>query len=206
MTGISLHLLVRDEADLLPVLLTHLRGWVDEMVIVDTGSKDASYSIAKAYTQKAYRYLFPRPADAPLDFSAARNFALGAVTKPWVLQVDADEWPTEDLLRWMHKAVAATEAKLYDGYSIMRQNLVGGEMIGPHTYERHVRLFRKGVRFVGRIHEKVNVTLPRTGVAPGNLLLLHHKTIERQERQNKFYKHWREQRAITGDDNAPNGY
>jgi glycosyltransferase involved in cell wall biosynthesis len=199
MTGISLHMIVKDEAELLPALLTHMRGWVDEIIIVDTGSRDATYSIAKAYTQKTYRYLFSA-GDAPLDFSAVRNFAMGAVTKPWVFQVDADEWPTEELLRWTHVAVASPESKLYDGWSIMRQNLVGGEMIGPHTYERHVRLFRKGMRFVGRIHEKVNVQKSRTGLAPDAFLLQHHKTIERQERQNKLYRHWREQRMITGDE------
>jgi glycosyltransferase involved in cell wall biosynthesis len=188
-SGLSLHLIVKDEAETIGNLLEYMMGWVDEMVVVDTGSRDNTFSIVKHYTIKAYRY------QMQMDFSQVRNFALGQATKPWILQVDADEHPTGELMKYIREWVSQPQSR-YDGMSIMRHNLVGGEDIGARTYERHIRLFRKGFRFTGRIHEGVKLYPTRVALAPDSLLLLHHKTIERQERQNRLYRFWREQQVV----------
>ena len=82
---LSLCLIARDEEALLPGCLASVQGVVAEIVVVDTGSADATPRIAR----EAGALLVEHPwAD---DFAAARNAALDAATGDWVLVLDADE-------------------------------------------------------------------------------------------------------------------
>ncbi len=85
MTRLTLCMIVRDEADLLPGCLASVRGVVDAVVIVDTGSSDATALIA----ERAGARVIHRPWDD--DFAAARNASIAPVQEGWVLVLDADE-------------------------------------------------------------------------------------------------------------------
>lgn len=187
----GLHMIVKNEEALLPALLAHMSRWVHEMVIVDTGSTDRTFEIARQWTPLAYRH------DLDMDFSAARNYALERASTPWILQVDADEWPTEELLRWIEEALVRGFLAPYEGVWVTRENLVAGQGIGTNTLEHHVRMFRRKYRFTGRIHESVGVPVTRLISAPSDFFLLHHKTQARQEMQNERYEAWEEQRIVT---------
>jgi len=50
----SLHLLVKDEAMLLPKLLEYVSPWVEEIIIVDTGSTDGTLEIARGFTDSVF--------------------------------------------------------------------------------------------------------------------------------------------------------
>ena len=82
---LSLCMIVRDEIDCLDRCLASLRGTVDEVVIVDTGSTDGTLELARGRAD--------RLAQLPWgdDFSAARNAALDLASGEWVLVLDADE-------------------------------------------------------------------------------------------------------------------
>ncbi|MCP9851074.1 glycosyltransferase [Cyanobium sp. Morenito 9A2] len=82
---LSLSMIVRDEAERLGACLEAVRGFVDEMVILDTGSSDSTVAIARA--QGAVVHEIPWPG----DFAPARNQALERVSGDWVLVLDADE-------------------------------------------------------------------------------------------------------------------
>jgi glycosyltransferase involved in cell wall biosynthesis len=188
---LGLHMIVQDEEQLLRPLLLHVARWMDEIIILDTGSMDATLRIAREFTDKVFMY----PLD--MNFSKARNRALEKATTTWVFQVDADEWPTIELLRWIKQGVVRGLFAFYDGIRVMRENLVAGQKIGENSYEWHTRVFRRGYRFVGRIHESINVPPERLRCAPEEFFLLHHKSQSRQEMQNARYEQWEEQRAIT---------
>ena len=81
---LSLCLIARDEERFLGACLDSVRGVVDEMIVVDTGSRDATVEIARAAGA--------RVVDFPWfdDFAAARNAALAAATGDWSV-LDADE-------------------------------------------------------------------------------------------------------------------
>lgn len=82
---VSACMIVKNEEVLLPGCLESIRSWVDEIVIVDTGSTDKTVEIAKSYGAK----VFFRDWDG--DFSAARNFSLSKATCDWIFVIDADE-------------------------------------------------------------------------------------------------------------------
>ncbi len=82
---VGLVAIVRDEEEMLPRSLASIKGIVDEMVIVDTGSTDRTVEIAKEFGAKVVEF------DWIDDFSAARNFGLDHCTSDWVLHPDADE-------------------------------------------------------------------------------------------------------------------
>src|SRR5437764_1210688 len=78
-------MIVRDEARALPDCLGSLAGYLDEGVVVDTGSQDRTREIAVAAGARVY--------DVPWadDFAAARNAALERASGDWILYIDADE-------------------------------------------------------------------------------------------------------------------
>lgn len=85
-TGISAVMIVRDEESYIHWCLKNLSEQVDEIIVVDTGSKDATKALASEFPKvKIYDYEWCD------DFSAARNFANSKATQPWILSIDADE-------------------------------------------------------------------------------------------------------------------
>ena len=85
MASISLCMIVKNEEDVLARCLESVRGFVDEIVIVDTGSQDRTRQVAEKYTDKIYDF----PWDD--DFSAARNYGLEKATKEYCMWLDADD-------------------------------------------------------------------------------------------------------------------
>ena len=51
---VSLCMIVKDEEDLLPRCLESVREYVDEIILVDTGSTDSSVEIAESFGAKVY--------------------------------------------------------------------------------------------------------------------------------------------------------
>ncbi len=85
MTRISLCMIVRDEERDLPRLLSSVRGVVDELCIVDTGSSDRTRELARAAGARVESFEWCD------DFAAARNASLALASGDWILVLDADE-------------------------------------------------------------------------------------------------------------------
>lgn len=82
---ISLAMIVKDEEKVLARCLDSVKDVVDEIIVVDTGSKDKTKEIAKKYTNKVYDFKWVD------DFSKARNFSFSKCTKDFILWIDADD-------------------------------------------------------------------------------------------------------------------
>lgn len=78
-------MIVKDEEKVLERCLESLKGLVDEIILVDTGSTDATKRIAARYTDKIYDFEWVD------DFSAARNYSFSKATKDYIYVADADE-------------------------------------------------------------------------------------------------------------------
>jgi glycosyltransferase involved in cell wall biosynthesis len=82
---LTLAMIVKNEAENLPLLAKSVEGCWDEWVIVDTGSTDNTVEIAKNLGATVYNF------DWINDFSAARNFAFSKVKTDFVFWMDGDD-------------------------------------------------------------------------------------------------------------------
>lgn len=135
-------LIVRDEAAMIGGCLELLRGHVDEVIVVDTGSVDATREIVTSHGASLLHFAWNG------DFSAARNCALDAVNADWVLYIDADERLVPVDGTSLSEVVAAP------GHAAFQMRF--RPRIGYSPYEE-LRLFRSDprIRFEMRIHERV---------------------------------------------------
>lgn len=85
MVDISLCMIVRDEEANLGKCLESIAGYMDEIIIVDTGSTDLTKEVAHQYTDKVYDFTWVN------DFSAARNYSISKAKNEYILVIDSDE-------------------------------------------------------------------------------------------------------------------
>jgi hypothetical protein len=148
---LSLCLIVRDEQDQLPDCLASAAALVDEIVVVDTGSQDATPRIASAAGARVASIAWHE------DFAAARNACISHATGRWMLFLDADErlQPVEagPFREWLsrHEALAL---------SIEIESPLGAGRVEVAPVVRLIRR-RPDLRFEGRVHESVVPSVAR---------------------------------------------
>jgi tetratricopeptide (TPR) repeat protein len=142
---LSLSMIVRDEAERLAACLRSVQGFVDEMVVVDTGSSDDTVAIAEGLGATVHRI------DWPGDFAPARNQALQWVSGDWVLVLDADEQLRAEAREPLRQLMEQPELLLVN---LLRQEL--GALQSP--YSNVSRLFRRhpAIRWSRAYHSLVD--------------------------------------------------
>ncbi|MEQ1805656.1 MAG: glycosyltransferase [Burkholderiaceae bacterium] len=149
----ALVMIVRDEARCIQRCLDSVRPWVDEMLVLDTGSRDATVAIAQrcGAVVKPFAWID--------DFAAARNAALALTQAPWRLVLDADEWLVGggDQL-----AAVRSQDPTFLGQVRVASRIDHGATDAPSWLPR---LLPAGTRYAGRIHEQPESPLPRRRIA-----------------------------------------
>lgn len=95
---ISAMIICRDEADRIEPCLQSLAGWVDEIVVFDSGSTDGTVEIVRRYTDKLWITDWP-------GYGPQRNRALLQLKGDWVFSIDADERATPQLRTEIDRAL-----------------------------------------------------------------------------------------------------
>lgn len=142
---VSLCMIVRDEARQIVECIQSVSHLVNEMIIVDTGSADATVQLATEMGAVVFSYPWDN------DFAAARNYGIEKASGDWILILDADE-RLEAVSCEQFSALLREGA---DGYFI---KIVSPIREGLSVLEEvAVRLFRRReqYRFRGAIHEQV---------------------------------------------------
>lgn len=155
MKSLSLVMIVKNEENNLRRCLESVKGIVDEIVIIDTGSTDKTKKIALEFNAKVFDYKWDN------DFSKARNFALSNSNSDWNLILDADEYIVNidlDRVRYFINSndSAIGQVKIV---SFFEQD---GEIKNSGSFIS--RLTPKGVWFEGAIHEQLKSDFPRKTV------------------------------------------
>jgi (heptosyl)LPS beta-1,4-glucosyltransferase len=193
---LAVALIVKNEEKYLRQCLESVQGWVDEIVILDSGSTDATEEIAREFTSKFYVNC-----DWP-GFGPQRRIAQSYVVSDYLLWLDADEIVTPEL---RSSIVAAVEAdKPGAAYKINRLSRVLGKFIHHSGWSPDwvVRLYRTTeLQYNDNlVHEAVDVT-GRTRVI-GLSGRLKHYTFDDyhqfQSKQNDYAKLWAENRWNKG--------
>ncbi len=146
-------MIVRDEARSLERCLASACPWVDEMVVLDTGSSDATPEIARRIGARVSHFTWGH------DFAAARNAALALTDAPWRLILDGDEWITHggaclDALRRQAPAFIGQ----VNVVSLLEASAGQGAGEAPSWLPR---VLPAGTIYEGRIHEQPVSTLAR---------------------------------------------
>lgn len=152
MITVSLCMIVKNEEKILRRCLDSVADLMDEIVIVDTGSTDATKAIAREYTGAVYDFEWVD------DFSAARNFAFSRATCDYIYSADADEVLDEEN-RERFKTLKET---LLPEIEIVQMKY-GGQLRFNTVYnfdeEYRPKLFRRLREFVWQepVHETVRL-------------------------------------------------
>jgi GT2 family glycosyltransferase/tetratricopeptide (TPR) repeat protein len=157
---LSLCMIVRDNARTLEACLASIRPWVDEMIVVDTGSTDETPRIAARMGARVFHFPWCD------SFSAARNESLRHARGRWVFWMDSDDVISADNGRKLRALAEAEPPPGVLGY-VMQVHCPGPGPDGDLdlTVVDHVKLFRNlpHLRFEGRIHEQILPAIRRSG-------------------------------------------
>jgi glycosyltransferase involved in cell wall biosynthesis len=134
---LSIAMIAMNEEANLPRTLESVR-WADEIIVVDSGSKDRTIEIAQSFGAKTSYHAFG-------GHGEQKNVALDLCTSDWILLLDADEVLTSELQSEI-RAVLASEKPPFDAYWIPRLNLYFGRWIrhGGFYPDHKLRLFKRG--------------------------------------------------------------
>jgi glycosyltransferase involved in cell wall biosynthesis len=184
---ISACLITLNEERNLPRCLTSVAPLVDEILVVDSGSTDATVAIAEKFGARVIHQDW-------LGYVGQKNFALAQATHPWVLSIDADEEISPELADAIRLVKEDGGGDAIKGYVFSRLVFYRGQWVrhGDWYPDRLVRLFRRdAARFTGgRVHEKLELPGEHP-ILPGHL---HHFTYEnatdRAERCAHYAKLW----------------
>jgi hypothetical protein len=142
-------MIVKNEEDNLKSCLSQLVNFVDEIIIVDTGSNDSTKAIASKFTDKIYDFKWCS------DFSKARNFSISKASNDWILVLDADEFSVDFNRDNVNKFINDFSRKNKAG-RIKRINIMEDSNENKKYIERVNRLFnRKYFHYEGIIHEQI---------------------------------------------------
>ena len=169
-----------NEAANLPRTLASVR-FASEIVIVDSGSTDATIEIA----EDAGARLFEEPWKG---FAQQKNSGIGHAIGDWVLSLDADEEVSPELAREIQALLASSPE--YNAYRIPRLNHFLGRPLkhGGYWPDPKLRLFRRGAaRFEDRpVHETMQADCA-VGQLKGVLLHRCYPTLEEYiEHMNRY--------------------
>ncbi len=176
---VSVLITTRNEAAVIGAALASV-AWAAEILVVDSGSTDATVDIARAHGARVVEHPYESPA-------RQKNWALPQCAHEWVVILDADEVVSPELAAELRALCAA--GPVADGYWIRRTNLFLGRPLrhgdwGRDTVIRFVR--RDRARYQDRlVHEEIEL--------PGPLPTLAHPLVHDTFRSFEQYwpKVWR---------------
>lgn len=174
---LSVCMIVKDEENVISRALESVRGFADEIVVVDTGSTDKTVDIVRRYTDKVYFFEWRD------DFSAARNYSFSMATGDYIMWLDADDTINKSNIIKINKLKENANKDLYYfKYAIAFDN----ESNPTFEYYRERLVSRAAnYRWVGRVHE---VIVPRGSTEYCDITIEHHKAhVSDPKRNLKIY-------------------
>ncbi len=153
MTRLAMVMIAKDEAGAIGRALRSARPHVDKMIVLDTGSVDATCEIARTEGAEVRPFVWID------DFAAARNAALSHSDANWNLVLDADEWVEAGAEALGPQFLPPGGGGLIGEVRI--ENLTDQSGGAGRAQSWIARILPRGVSYEGRIHEQPVSDLPR---------------------------------------------
>jgi glycosyltransferase involved in cell wall biosynthesis len=154
--------------------LQSVKAMADEIIVVDSGSTDATSSIAQSFGAKVF-------VEPWKGFARQKNSALEKARCDWILSLDADEEVSPELAASIRSLLGSGQAPEFAGYTMNRRNLYFGRWIRHSGYypDPKLRLVRRGAaEFELRdVHEDMKMQAP-VGHLRGDLIHHAYPTLE----------------------------
>ena len=185
MVTISLCMIVKNEEKILERCLDSVADLVDEIVIADTGSTDATKEIARRYTEKVYDFPWTD------DFSAARNFVFSRATREYIYSADADEVLSPEN-RERFRLLKETLLPEVEIVQMKYANQLQFNTVYNYDEEYRPKLFKRKRDFVWEapIHETVRL---EPVIYDSDIVITHLPGESHAKRDlANFQKHWRQ--------------
>ncbi|MCL2151658.1 MAG: glycosyltransferase family 2 protein [Oscillospiraceae bacterium] len=147
-------MIVKNEEKNIERALSWAKGIAFEQIVVDTGSVDRTVEIAQKLGAKVYHFSWIS------DFSAAKNYAIEKATGNWIAFLDADEYFTPaDAEKMMYhiKQIQSTPALRTKWFAVNCPWAQLNDSGNPFAIFAQERVFRSFIRYVGRIHEHIDM-------------------------------------------------
>lgn len=206
MIKVTYAITVSSEVEEFERLLDSLLSWKDAndeiVVLVDItkGCSDQIRSICRDYNL-SWKEVSVFESKFEGNFADWKNTLNTLCTGEWIFQLDADELPTEVLVRKLHQILDGTEAELI---AVPRQNIVDG--IGEEDIRRwhwvrtpyginwpdyQYRIYRNvdSIKWQGKVHERPVGYQKYAFISDKQFdyRIDHFKNIEKQRAQNNYY-------------------
>lgn len=154
---LSLCMIVRNNETTIRPCLESIRRYVDEMIVVDTGSTDNTPDICRELGARVYFFEWCD------DFSAARNESLRHACGDWLFWMDSDDTIPADCGRQLRQLADGPHQDHILGY-VMQVHCPGADR-HDITVVDHIKLFRnrQDLRFEFRLHEQILPAIRRAG-------------------------------------------
>src|ERR1700722_9445106 len=184
---ISLCMIVKDEEGSLPACLGCVADLVDEIIVVDTGSTDATRDVARRCGARVHEFPWCD------DFAAARNQSLHHATGDWLFWLDADD-RIDGANRLRLRLLFANLPDENVAY-LMRYVALNDGAPGRTSAVDHAKLFRNlpQIRWEYRVHEQILPAVTRLGgrIQPTDVVIHHLGYQDANEVQRKLERNRR---------------
>ncbi|MBX9723744.1 MAG: glycosyltransferase family 2 protein [Candidatus Obscuribacterales bacterium] len=183
MASVSAVIIAQDEERTIGKVLSAVKDFVSEIILVDSGSSDKTIEIARGHGAKVLHQDW-------LGYSAQKNFALAQASCDWILSLDADEIVTPELAAEIKQVLSGDLSESFDGFKIARLLFVGEHAIahGGFYPDAQLRLFKRGMgKFNDRlVHESVALD-GRVGKLKHHMLHLSYRNVEQFKAAHEKY-------------------
>jgi glycosyltransferase involved in cell wall biosynthesis len=164
---------LNEEANIVRTLQS-VKDIADEIVVVDSGSTDATVGLAKGFGAKVF-------VEPWKGFARQKNSSLEKAGCDWILSLDADEEVSPELAASIKGLLTSGSAPPFAGYTMNRRNMYFGKWIRRSGYypDPKLRLIRRGAtEFELRdVHEDMKMPGP-LGHVSGDLIHHAYPTLE----------------------------
>ena len=157
---ISVFIIALNEADRIGRAINSVKGWVDEIIVIDSGSHDKTVQVVTDLGASVLHHDWP-------GYGLQKRFGEDQCRNKWLLNIDADEEITPQLAQEIQELFANGEPAM-TGYVLhMRDLLPGEKTLSPHAHTNYVlRLYnREKARFSDSpVHDSVIVHTGQTAI------------------------------------------